>query len=161
MEPKPGAEHRVFDKDVGEWDAAVDVFAGPAPTSSKGKMTSRLTCGGLWLVSDYVADSTFSGPGFSGHGMWTWDPAKKKYVGVWADNMMTFVAPGEGSWDPSSRTMTFIYEAKVGEKTLRWKQTHQSVDDDTQVFKSFVPEDAPKEMMRAVYTRRRKSTTWS
>ena len=162
MDAKPSAEHKLFDKDVGEWDAVVDVYAGPTPTSSKGKMTSRLTCGGLWLVSDYVADS-----GFSGHGMWTWDAAKKKYVGVWADHVMSFLAPGEGTWDPATKTMTFWYEAKIGDKTVRWRQTTQLVDENTQLFKSFMPEsaggpeDAPKEMMKVVYTRRRAPTTWS
>src|SRR5205823_11290428 len=110
---------------------------------------SRLTCGDTWLVSDYQADS-----GFSGHGMWTWDPSKKKYVGVWADNMMTYLAPGEGDWDASTKTMTFRYQADVGGKTMRWRQTTTTVDDNTLVFKSYVPEDAPKEMMKVTYRRR-------
>lgn len=148
--PSPGPEHRVFEKDVGEWDARVEVYVGPVPSASTGRMSTRLACGGLWLVSDYRGDS-----GFEGHGMWTWDPQKRKYVGVWADGMTTFVAPGEGTWDPATRTMTFHYEAKLGDRLVRWRQTTQTVDDDTQVFRSFMPDTATKEMMKATYTRRR------
>ena len=156
--PEPGPEHAVFKKDIGEWDADIEVYAGPAPSKSKGRMTNRLTCGGMWLVSDYQADS-----GFSGHGMWTWDPTKKKYVGVWADNMMTFLAPGEGVWDAASKTMTFLYEAVVGDKKIRWRQTTTNVDENTLVFKSFVPDDATKETMKATYRRRATlpSAKWS
>lgn len=156
--PKPGAEHAVFHKDVGEWDADVEVNTGSSSSKTKGRMTSRLTCGGMWLVSDYSSEG-----GFSGHGMWTWDPQKKKYVGVWADNQMTFVAPGEGHWDPSKRTMTFVYEATVGGKLMRWKQTTETVDGNTLLFKSFVPDDAPKEMMKVTYRRRATlpSARWS
>jgi len=142
----------VFEKDVGEWDAHVEVYAGPAPTTSKGTMTSRLACGGLWLVSDYKGDS-----GFDGHGMWTWDAAKKKYVGVWADNQMTFLAPGEGTWDPEKKTMTFEYSATINGKDMRWKQITENVDANTQVFRSFMPHDAAKEMMKVTYKRRTNS----
>lgn len=150
MSPPPSPEHRVLEKDVGEWDAKVEVYAGPVPSSSTGRMTSRLTCGGKWLVSDYVGDS-----GFSGHGMWTWDPAKRRYVGIWADDMTSFVAPGEGTWDPATRTMTFHYEAKIGDRVVKWRQTTQTVDADTLVFRSFMPDTATTEMMKATYVRRR------
>jgi hypothetical protein len=148
--PKPGPEHDVFDKDVGEWDALIEVYAGPAPSTSTGRMTSRRTCGGLWLVADYQGDS-----GFSGHGMWTYDAQKKKYVGVWADAMTTFLAPGEGTWDAATRTMTFLYEARIGDRTMRWRQTTESVGDSTQIFRSYVPDTADKEMMKATYKRRK------
>lgn len=137
------SELDVLEKDVGTWDARIEVFAGPGSTST-GTMTSRRVCGGKWLVSDYVGDG-----GFSGHGMWTWDPSKQKYVGVWADDMTTFLAPGEGTWD--GRTMTYVYEANG----MRWKQTTESVDDDTRVFLSFVPDTAEQPMMKATYRRRR------
>lgn len=157
MGEKLAKEYEIFHRDIGDWDAAVEVF-GPNPSTSHGRMTSRLTCGDKWLVSDYQAES-----GFSGHGMWTWDPSRKKYVGTWADNMMTFLAPGEGTWDASTKTMTFIYEATVGEKKLKWRQTTTSVDENTRVFKSFVPDDAPREMMKVTYRRRATlpSSRWS
>ena len=139
----------VFQKDVGVWDATIEVFAGPAPSTSTGTMTNRMACNGTWLVSDYVGDSGQ----FSGHGMWTFDKTKNKFVGVWADNMMQFLAPGEGSWD--GRVMTFFYDAKIGDKAMRWKQTTEQVDKDTQVFLSFMPDTAEKPMMKATYKRRK------
>ena len=80
---------------------------------------------------------------------------KDKFVGVWGDNMMTFVAPGEGTWDASTKTMTFFYEATINGKQMRWKQTTRTVDDDTLEFRSFVPDTAPAAMMEATYRRRR------
>ncbi|HEY4222764.1 MAG TPA: DUF1579 family protein [Myxococcota bacterium] len=144
---KPGPEHAIFKKDVGEWDADVEVFA-PVHAKSKGRMTSRLTCGGLWLVSDY------DGGGFVGHGMWTWDASKKMYVGVWADSMITFLAPGEGTWDAGKKTMTFRYQAEVGGRPVKWRQTTTTIDANTLVFRSFVPDDAASETMKVTYRRR-------
>lgn len=135
---------KVFEKDVGVWDALVEVYVGPGDTS-KGVMTSRLALGGNWLISDYKGNS-----GFDGHGMWTWDATKGKYVGVWADAGTTFLATGEGTWDADKKTMTFFYEGKG----MKWRQIVETVDQDTQVFRSFVPHDAAKEMMKVTYTRR-------
>src|SRR5687767_7116392 len=54
-------EHKVFEKDVGLWDAEIEVRPGPgAPVQrSRGVSENRLTCGGAWLVTDYRADSGF------------------------------------------------------------------------------------------------------
>lgn len=146
----------VLQKDVGTWDARIEVLAGPAPNVSTGTMTSRMTCGGTWLVSDYVGDAELPGGGrFEGHGMWTFDKTKQRFVGVWADNMMGFLAPGEGTWDPATRTMTYVYEATVGERHIKWRQTTRNVDDDTTEFLSFVPETSSTPSMRATYKRRR------
>lgn len=136
-------------KDVGTWRATIEVIVGPVPNTSTGTMTSRMTCGGTWLVSDYVGDTGE----FQGHGMWTFDKSKGKYVGVWADNMMQFVAPGEGTWDEATRTMTYLYEAQIGEKRIKWRQTTKHVDDDTTEFQSFVPDTSTSPMMKATYKR--------
>lgn len=146
------SERDVLWKDLGVWRAEVEVYVGPpaaggGPQRSTGTMTTTKACGGTWLVSDYQGEQFF------GHGMWTWDASKKKYVGVWADNMMQFVAPGEGTWDPATQTMTYVYEATIGDKAMRWRQTTRSIDDDTREFLSFVPHDAPAPMMKVVYRR--------
>ena len=151
----------LLQKDVGTWRARIEVLAGPAPNVSTGTMTSRLTCGGTWLVSDYVADAELApGVRFEGHGMWTFDKGKQKFVGVWADSMMGFLAPGEGTWDAEARTMTYVYEARVptpegGERHLKWRQTTRHVDDDTTEFLSFMPDTSTTPMMRATYKRQR------
>src|SRR5580692_10622765 len=78
--PAPGPEHRVFEKDVGTWDADVEVRMPGAPLqTSRGVAVNRLVCGGLWLVGDFRNETS----GFEGHGVYGYDPQTKKYVGTW------------------------------------------------------------------------------
>lgn len=154
--PQAGAEHAVFQKDVGTWDAQVEVRpgAGVAPQSSKGVMVSRLICGSQWLVMDFKIESS----DFEGHGLYGWDPAKKKYVGTWVDSMRTTLAQAEGTWDAATRTMTFWNELKLPNGNLmRWREVTETRDADTQVFRSFMPTPDGKEFetLTVTYTRRR------
>ena len=145
--PKPGPEHDVLKKLVGNWDTTMKMGG----MDSKGTVTYKMELGGLWLTSSM--ESELLGQKFTGRGLDSYDAGKKKYVGVWADAMMTFLAPGEGTWDPATQTMTFLYEATIGEKHIKWRQTTQSVDADTRVFMSFVPDTADKPMMKVTYRR--------
>src|SRR5262245_31986969 len=47
--PKPGPEHEILKKLVGEWDTTVRF----GKDESKGTATYKLECGGLWLVSNF------------------------------------------------------------------------------------------------------------
>ncbi len=53
--------------------------------SAKGVETDRVGGSGLCLVTDFKAD--MMGMPFEGHGITTWESAKKKYIGSWADSM--------------------------------------------------------------------------
>jgi hypothetical protein len=141
----------VYAKDVGTWDAEVEVRFGPTPQRSRGTATSRFACGGRWLVTDYESDS-----GFSGHGVYGYDPAKGLHVGLWVDNMRNFAAVMEGRWDPATRTMEFVTEATIQGKTTRWRELTQTVDADTQVFRSLfpTPEGGEAEVMTITYRRK-------
>src|SRR5262245_42488029 len=81
--PKPGPEHEALKKHEGTWDLTMK-FGG---MESKGTVTYKMDLGGLWLTSSL--ESEFGGMKFQGHGMDSYDAAKKKYVGVWFDNMST------------------------------------------------------------------------
>jgi hypothetical protein len=134
---------------VGTWDGDVIVRMQGAPEQkSRGVMTSRLACGGLWLIMDFKNETT----GFEGHGMFGYDVQKKKYVGTWVDPMRTFLAPMEGTWDAGKRTMTFV----VDHGPMQWRETTEQVDDVTQVFRVFMaPAGAPEaEVMTVTYKRR-------
>ncbi len=130
------AELKVFEKDVGIWDADVTVRPTPdaEPQRSRGVSTRRML-GGAWLVTDYEADS-----GFAGHGVHGFDRVRGTYVGTWVDSMRTFMAISEGTWDGATHTMTFVTEATLpGGRTLRFRETTENVGADTQVFRSFMP----------------------
>jgi hypothetical protein len=153
--PQAGVEHAVFQKDVGTWDAQVEVHPAPGapPQLSQGMMVGRLMCGGQWLVMDFKNETS----GFEGHGLYGWDPAKKKYVGTWVDNMRTTLALAEGTWDAATRTMTFWHEMKLPDgRNMRWREVTEGQGADKQVFRSFIPMPDGKdfEMMTITYTRR-------
>ena len=102
--PKPGPEHQLFKMDEGVWDATVEISQGPgAPSMTwKGAETNTVGCGGLCLISDFTADMS-QGMTFKGHGLLTWDPAKKKYIGSWVDSMSGGLMLTEATWDPAAR----------------------------------------------------------
>jgi uncharacterized protein DUF1579 len=148
------AQLAVLAKDVGTWDAEVVVRAGPGapPLPSRGKSVSRLACGGRWLVTDFDNES-----GFEGHGVTGYDPRKGCYVSTWVDNMRTFLAVAEGSWDAEKRTMTFVYSATLPDgRTLRWREETRSVDDDTQLFRQVMPGPDGTEVETLAVTYRRR-----
>ena len=103
--PKPGPEHEVLKADVGTWDAKVELIPAPGvqPIVSKGVETNTLGCGGLCLISDFKGEMA-PGQAFHGHGVTTWDPAKKKYVGSWTDSMSAGLAVAESTYDASKKT---------------------------------------------------------
>lgn len=147
-------QHKVFEKDVGTWDAEVEVRPAPgAPVqASRGVSVNRLIAGGAWLVADYVADS-----GFEGHGVYGFDQTKNSYVGTWVDSMRRFLVIAEGDWDEANKRMTYRGEAKMPDgRVLRWREETTTLDRDTQVFRSFMalPDGSDFEMMTVKYRRR-------
>ena len=106
--PVPSAEHALLKSDVGTWDADIEIntVPGTPPQGSRGVAQNRLACGGLWLITDFVNETT----GFEGHAIYGYDPAKGKYVGTWVDPMRTFIAVSEGTYDPVTKTMTMVFE---------------------------------------------------
>jgi len=155
QEPQAGAESAVFQKDVGTWDAHVVVRPGPgqAEQVSRGVRVNRLVAGGRWLVSEFRNETT----GFEGHGVYGWDAVKKKYVGTWVDDMRSFLAISEGTWDEKTRTMTYWNElTRPDGNVMRWREETETRDADTQVFRSLFagPDGAEFEAMTVTYTRR-------
>src|SRR6266478_3305581 len=107
--PKPGPEHDVLKQMEGTWEYTLKM-GGDAKDAkeSKGTTTSKMELGGLWLVSNHEGD--FGGMKFQGKGMDTYDAAKKKYLGVWADSMGTYPMLTEGTYDKVKKTLTMTSE---------------------------------------------------
>jgi hypothetical protein len=147
--PVAGPEHKVLTKDVGIWDAEITIrMPGAPPQQSHGVSKNRLICDGLWLVMDFKNETT----GFEGHGVFGYDLQKKKYVGTWVDPMRSFLAPMEGTWDAATKTMTFV----VDHPPMKWRETTQTVDDATLLYRIFMapPGQPEAEVMTVTYRRR-------
>jgi hypothetical protein len=157
--PKPGPEHELLKKDVGTWDATVEMMM-PASPPSKGTETSVLGPGGLWLLSDFKSE--MMGVPFQGHGVTGWDPAKKKYVGVWVDSMSTSVSLTETTYDPATKTASGMLDGPPGPdgQPMKMKAVTEYKDDDTRVFTMYVKGPDGKEVptMRITYKRRKSSS---
>jgi hypothetical protein len=137
---------------VGEWDAAITVTPGPGaqPQVSAGRRVGRLISGGRWLVTDLKNHTT----GFEGHGVYGYNPAIQRYVATWVDDARASIHIGEGTWDPTSRTMTFLWNAtRPNGEAVSWRETTQMTSDTEQLFRSLfpLPDGGEFEMIRATY----------
>jgi len=132
--PHPGPEHEILKKEVGTWDATVEMSPGPGapPLVSQGIETNSLL-GGMWLVTQFKSD--MGGMPFEGHGISGWDAGKKKYSWTWVDSMSTGISLGEGTWDAAAQAMTGWMEGPdMTGKVMRSKSVTQWKDADTRLF---------------------------
>ena len=156
--PTAGPEHAVLKEDVGTWDASVEMMmpGGPPSPPSKGVETNVVSCNGLCLVTDFKGE--IMGAPFQGHGVSTWDPAKKKYVGSWSDSMAPGLAVTEATWDAAKKTMNGTMESPDGNGgTAKMRSAVEYTADGKRVFSMFMAGPDGKEMptMRITYTRRK------
>ena len=143
----------VLAEDVGVWDGEAEIRTGPgAPPMRHKAMTTYRLVGGRWLTLDYKADS-----GFEGHGVYGWDPTKRKYAGIWVDSMQTTIARGEGTWDPATRTATYTFETMGPNGIVRYRETIERPDRDTRIYRNLMPgrDGTEFEMIHVVHKRRK------
>lgn len=157
--PKPGPEHQVLAMDAGTWDAVVETMQAPGgPTmTSKGSEIGTVGCGGLCLVTDFNAE-LMPGMPFSGRGMTTYDPAKKKYVGSWTDSMSAGLLLSEGIYDPAAKTVTSWMEGPdMTGAVVKSKSVTQHTDADHRVMTMYMtgPDGKDMQTMKISYTRRK------
>jgi hypothetical protein len=147
--PKPGPEHELLKKMVGNWDLTLK----GGGFESKGTVTYKMDLGGLWLHSALEGEG--GGMKFSGRGYDTYDAGKKKYISVWLDSMSTSPMVMEGTFDAAKKTMTMTGTGPGPDgKPAKWKSVSEFADDDTHNFKMYVG-DAPEPMFTIVYKRKK------
>ena len=85
-------------KDVGTWDATVEMFMAPGAPPEVSKGTEIVTMmGGFWQLTEFKSE--MMGQPFEGRGATGYDPAKKKYVGTWVDTMTPGYYTVEGTYE--------------------------------------------------------------
>lgn len=104
MTAKKGPEHASLARFAGTWRAEVTLYCmpGSGPNVSRGKMTSTLELGGLFLHQDYRDDAGM----FEGRGYWGYNATDGRYEGFWIDPMCTFFQIEHGQHDPRTDTYT-------------------------------------------------------
>jgi hypothetical protein len=150
--PKPGPEHAQLKRAEGTWDATVKMDK----TESKGTMTYKMDLGGLWLIGDFKGE--FGGQKFTGKGLDTYDPAKKKYINVWVDSMSTAPMIMEGTYDKDNKVLTTTGEGPgMDGKMTKYKGVLEIKDDDTMVYTMSSPgKDGKDQTMMSITYKRKK-----
>ncbi len=106
--PQPTEHHKMILKGVGEWEGSMTMYGmGPEPMTIPAK-ESVTALGQFWTQSRFSCD--FGGMAFEGSATSGYDPAKKKFVGTWIDNMSTSITVMEGDYDKKAGTLTMHYK---------------------------------------------------
>ncbi|MBA2305579.1 MAG: DUF1579 domain-containing protein [Acidobacteria bacterium] len=155
--PKPGPEHEMLKLDEGTWDAIVEFIPGPGapPMTSKGVEVNTIGCSGLCLISDFKGEAM--GAPFQGHGVLTWDAAKKKYIGSWTDSMSMGLALTESSYDPAAKKWTGSMEGPdMTGKVMKMRSVLEYTGTGTRVMTSFGrgPDGKEMQMLKISYKKR-------
>jgi hypothetical protein len=116
---KPGENHKMLEGGAGSWNYTVKWWMKPdaPPMESTGTTSAKSVMGGRYLISDHTGKMSMPGPDgkimdmeFKGTGTEGYDNAKKKFVASWIDNMGTGIMSMEGTYDPDTKTLTYIGE---------------------------------------------------
>ncbi len=152
---KLGEEHRQLARLVGEWKVeAKSYYANPdQPETSEGTATFRLLMGGRYLQQNFRGQ--FGGRSYRGMGVSGYDNAKKKFIGMWIDNMGTGMLTTEGAYNEETHELveTGVASSPSGEEKM--KMVSRYVDDDQFTFTMYTVQPNGKEVksMEMIYTR--------
>ena len=144
---KTNENHKLLASLAGTWSYAVKFWMDPnaKPQESKGTAVRKSTMGGRYLTGEYTGKMQMPGPDgkmkdmeFKGMSTDGYDNIKKKFVGTWADNTITGIMSSEGTYDPATKTFTYIgeYEPLPGMKT-KARMLVKLIDQDHQTFESY------------------------
>jgi hypothetical protein len=152
--PQPGPEHKRLAELAGDWETTSTTPG--VPGTSKGTATYKVECNGLWVAGNFEGE--FAGQKFQGKGLDSYDVAKKKYVSVWVDSMITSPMLFEGDFDEKTKTMTQLATAPGPDgKPAKWRGVTKFVDADHHEFSlHMTPAGAPEMLLMTMkYTRKK------
>jgi len=144
-----GEAHKALDHRAGKWDLTVKMTMAPGAPATESKATAEIR----WILDGrYQADEThgsFEGMPFQGHGLMGYDNFKKKYFSAWIDNMGTGLTTNEGSYDPATKTFTFVGEGldPMAGKLVRQRSVERVIDADHWQLQMFAPGPDGEEYM--------------
>ena len=105
---KPGAEHKLLDPFVGEWEVKATFWMDPAatePMHSTGKAKTEWSLDGHYQRQTYHGE--FMGEKFTGESILGYNKVTGEYFSTWIDSMSTAMATGTGKVDSTGKTFTF------------------------------------------------------
>ena len=154
---RPGQEHQLLEKFVGEWESEGEIMApGQPPSKIKGVESSHMV-GGFWFVAQIK--STL--PDFPYEQILTigYDTAKKNYIGTVVDSMTSHLWRFEGSFDARGNILTYETEGPVPnpQTPSKFREVTELKSPDHKVFtSSILKPDGSWETMMTINIRRKK-----
>ena len=152
----PNDNHKILDPLVGTWSHVAKWWMTPdsQPDTSKGTNETKWEMGGRYLLN--VVRGTSMCQPFEGMGLTGFDNGKQIYQTIWMDNMGTGMMIGEGTYDPTKKTLTDhgrFTDPVIGQRSYRGVITF--IDDDHHSYEMYVADRNGKEfrMMEIMYTR--------
>ncbi|MGO8677268.1 MAG: DUF1579 domain-containing protein [Limisphaerales bacterium] len=144
---KPGENHKHLQELVGTWSYAVKWWMSPdaPPMESTGTTVSRSVMDGRYVISEHTGSMRMPGDNgkmmdmaFKGMAVEGYDNVKKRYVSSWIDNMGTGIMLSEGTYEPATKTLTYLaeYEVMPGVKT-KARQVIKHLDKDHHTMEYF------------------------
>jgi hypothetical protein len=102
-----------------------------------------------------VEYKTTSGMPFEGHGLESYDPQSKKYVGTWIDSFSTIASPYAGTCDASGMVFTYVLDTRDEEgKPAKMAMQTTYKDANNRVFRMWHgPEPKGDPIMEITYTK--------
>ena len=159
--PSATEEHKILQQEEGEWTAKVKLFFGPTgpyekPEESTATETNSMV-GPFFITSDFKAN--FGGMPFTGHGVFGYDTASKKYTGMWIDSFGSTPTKMLGTFDAATKTMTYETTGMgMDGKPMKGKNVvvYSSKDSRTMtMFMQLPGQDEMAKMMELTYERKK------
>jgi hypothetical protein len=119
---KLNENHKLLGTLAGNWNYTVKMWMAPGapPLESKGTATRKPIMDGRFFAVDATSRLRMPGPDgkmkeieFKGTSLEGYDNVKKKFVSTWADSMGTGMMLSEGTYDPGTKTFSYLGEYEV------------------------------------------------
>ena len=154
--PKPVPEHKVLFESVGTWDAVI-ITQGPDGKELRdtGKMTTEKR-GEFHTIDNF--EGKFMDLPFTGHGINSYCPVRKKYLTTWVDSMAASPLLLTGDYDKKQKTLTMRGECVgMSGKLEPCSTVIQLQDADHYAFEMHGagPDSKDMRMLRIEYTRKK------
>lgn len=154
--PKPGPEQAMLLEHVGTWDAVViTVGEDGKEQRDTGKMTTEKR-GEFHTLDSY--EGKFMGMPFTGTGINSYCPLRKKYMTTWVDSMAPSPMVLIGDFDKKTKTLTMVGECVgMSGKLEPCSTVTQLQDADHFAFEMHGkgPDGKDMRMLRIEYTRKK------
>jgi hypothetical protein len=104
----PGPNHQLLGSLTGEWAFTTKMWMEPGapPESSTGTAIYTPLMDGRYIQGDYKG--TFGGMAFRGLGLTGYDNVAQHFTATWADNMGTSIMLMTGTYEPLTKTFTYL-----------------------------------------------------